>query len=120
MNARQRITILLKEWLVMTRRESHAIQMGRWSEVAGIQRIKGDLQHPLTDAIEQWKIENPGEAFSHPFPGDISRLFALESNNAELLAMRKRDVREKILLLEQALDDLRHPLTLVGDEVKSL
>jgi outer membrane PBP1 activator LpoA protein len=107
MKTRQRITMLLKEWLEMTHRESHAIQMGRWSELARIQKAKTALQLPLTDAIEQWNTENPAEAASHPFRDEVSRLLALEANNCELLAVRKREVREKALLLEQALDDLR-------------
>jgi outer membrane PBP1 activator LpoA protein len=107
MNARQRITTLLKEWLEMTQRESHAIQVARWSELARIQKAKAVLQRPLTDAIEQWKTENPEEAASNPFRDGVSSLLALESHNSELLAVRKRKVREKILLLEQALYDLR-------------
>jgi hypothetical protein len=108
MKARHRITLLLKEWLEMTRRESHAIQMGRWAELARIQKAKAALQEPLTAAIEQWKAENPAEAAANPFGGDIGNLLVLESRNSELLAVRKREVREKMLLLEQALYDLRH------------
>jgi len=108
MNARQRITLLLKEWLDMTRHECHAIQMDRWSELNKIQKAKTALQQPLDEAIEQWKAENPTEAALNPFRHEISRLIALESRNSELLAVRKREVREKMLLLEQALYDLRH------------
>jgi len=108
MNVRQRIILLLKEWLEMTRREFHAIQVGRWSELARIQKSKGALQQPLTEAIEQWKIENPVEAMTNPFRSQVNSLLALESHNSELLAVRKREVREKLLLLEQALYDLRH------------
>ena len=111
MKARQRITTLLNEWLEMTHRESHAIQVGRWSELARIQKAKAALQQPLTEAIEQWKAENPVEAFAHPFREEVSRLIALEARNSELLALRKREVREKILLLEQALYDLRRMQT---------
>jgi len=107
MNARQRITTLLKEWLEITQRESHAIQVARWSELARIQQTKAALQKPLNDAIEQWKAENPAEALSNPFRDEVNRLLALESRNSELLAVRKREVREKMLLLEQALYDLR-------------
>jgi outer membrane PBP1 activator LpoA protein len=107
MNSRHRITTLLKEWLEMTRLESHAIQMGRWSELARIQKAKTALQQPLTDALDQWKTENPEEAATNLFRDDISRLIALESHNSELLAVRKREVREKMLLLEQALYELR-------------
>jgi hypothetical protein len=106
MNARHRITLLLQEWLEMTHRESHVIQIGRWSELGAIQKAKAALQAPLSEAIEQWKAESPAEAASHPFREEVSRLLALEADNAELLAVRKRAVREKTLLLEQALDDL--------------
>jgi outer membrane PBP1 activator LpoA protein len=106
MKARQIITTLLKEWLELTHRESHAIQMGRWSELARIQAAKAALQAPLTEAIERWKNENPAEAAGHPFRDEVNRLLALEAHNGELVAVRKREVREKILLLEQALDDL--------------
>ena len=91
----------------MTHRESHAIRVGRWLELAGIQKAKAALQQPLTNAIEQWKIENRADNTSHPFRDEVSRLLDLEARNSELLAMRKREVREKILLLEQALYDLR-------------
>jgi outer membrane PBP1 activator LpoA protein len=107
MKTRQRITKLLNEWLELTHRESHAIQFGRWSELTRIQKAKAALQLPLTEAIEQWKTESPAEAASNPFRAEVTRLLALEANNGELLAVRKREVREKILLLEQALDDLR-------------
>jgi len=107
MNSRQRITTLLKEWLEMTHLECHAITVGRWSDLARIQKSKAALQQPLTDAIEEWKIENPVEAASNPFRHEVSRLLDLESHNSELLAVRKREVREKMLLLEQALYDLR-------------
>jgi hypothetical protein len=107
MNPRQRITMFLKEWLELTHRESHAIQVGRWAELARIQKAKAALQQPLTDAIEQWKTENPAEAVANPFRNEVSRLLDLESHNCELLAVRKREVREKIHLLEQALYDLR-------------
>jgi outer membrane PBP1 activator LpoA protein len=108
MNARQQITNLLKEWLEKTRSEAHAIQVGRWSDLAKIQNAKAALQQPLTDAIEQWKTENPEEAALNSIRHEINRLFALESHNSELLALRKREVREKLLLIEQALYDLRH------------
>jgi outer membrane PBP1 activator LpoA protein len=107
MKARQEITMLLNQWLELTHREGHAIQMGRWSELARIQKAKGALQQPLNEAIEQWKNENPAQFACYPFRDEIRRLLALEADNSELLALRKREVREKILLIEQALDDLR-------------
>ena len=91
----------------MTHLECHAIQVGRWSELGRIQKSKAALQQPLNDAIEQWRKENPAEAAATPFRREITRLLDLESHNSELLAVRKREVREKMLLLEQVLYDLR-------------
>jgi hypothetical protein len=107
MNALQRITMLLKEWLEMTHRESHVIQVGRLSELGVIQKTKAALQQPLTEAIEQWRIESPEDFAVNLFREEVNSLLTLESHNSELLAVRKREVREKILLLEQALYDLR-------------
>jgi outer membrane PBP1 activator LpoA protein len=108
MNSRQRITTLLKEWLELTQLECHALQVDRWSDVSRIQKSKAALQEPLTAAIEQWKAESPVEAGSNPCHYEINRLLDLESRNSELLAVRKREVREKMHLLEQALYDLRN------------
>jgi outer membrane PBP1 activator LpoA protein len=109
MKARQRITMLLKEWLEITHFEAQAIQTARWSALARIQKGKAALQKPLTEAIEQWKSENAEESALNPFRDSVNRLLTLESHNSGLLAVRKREVREKMLLLEQALDDLNHP-----------
>lgn len=106
MNTRQRITSILKEWLEMTQLECHSLQVGRWSELARIQKKKETLLQPLKEAIEKWVSENPLEAASNPFRHDVVRLLDLETHNSELLAVRKREVREKILLLEQILYDL--------------
>ena len=100
--------MLLKEWLDLTHLESHAIQVGRWSELTRIQKTKCDLGQPLANAIERWKNENRAESQENPFHREIRRLLALESQNSRLLAVRKLEVREKILLLEQALYDLRY------------
>jgi hypothetical protein len=107
MDSSHPIAVLLREWLELTRSESHAIQFGRWNEVAQIQKSKSTLQKPLISAIEQWKAGNPSEAATNPFHVEVSRLLELEARTSELLAVRKREVREKILLLEQALYDLR-------------
>jgi hypothetical protein len=108
MDARHHIITLLQEWLELTRGESHAIQVSRWSDLAKIQRTKAAMQQPLLDATEQWKAENPGEAALGHFLHKIYRLLDLETHNGELLAVRKRKTREKIFLLEQALYDFRH------------
>jgi len=106
MKARHQITLLLKQWLQLTQNESHALQIGRWSELAKIQRAKDLFQADLTDALQAWRIESPDEPAFHLLRHQIDRLRDLESQHSELLAVRKREVREKILLLEQSLHDL--------------
>lgn len=108
MNSRHFITLILKEWLELTLRESRDIQVGRWSDLSEIQERKSVLKQPLQRAVERWKIDHRREAAIHSFPGEINQLFNLETQNSPLLAVRKRQVREKILLLEQALASVCH------------
>jgi hypothetical protein len=107
MIAAQHITAILKEWMEMTRREAQAIRAGDWSALRQTQEAKAGLRIPLSEAMEQWTAENPEEANSQPFRDEISKLLALETRNGDLLADRKRQAREKQLLLEQALFNLR-------------
>lgn len=100
--------MLLKEWLDLTHLESHAIRVGRWSEMTRIERAKSELAPPLASAIGRWKSDNPVEAVGNPFHREIDRLIALEQQNSRLIAVRKLEVREKILIIEQALYDLRY------------
>ncbi len=106
MKARHQITLLLKQWLQLTRDESHSVQIGRWSELSKIQQAKNLLQEPLTEALDRWKHESPEESDQNLVGHEIACLRELEAQQSKLLAVRKREVREKILLLEQALDDL--------------
>jgi hypothetical protein len=106
MKARHQITLLLKQWLQLTHKESHSLQLGRSSELAKIQRAKDLLQQPLTEALEHWKLEEPQGGARNLIRHEINRLRDLESQHSDLLAVRKREVREKILLLEQSLHDL--------------
>jgi hypothetical protein len=108
MTARQHIASLLKEWLELTKLESHAIQIGRWTELAKIEKAKAGLEQPLLDAIEKWNLEPRHDGAANIFRVDIKQLLELESSQSKLLAVRKREVREKKLLLEQALEDLRY------------
>ncbi len=106
MKARHEITEILKQWLHLTHNESHALQVGRWAELGKIQKAKDLLQRPLTEALERWRIEDPQEAAWSLIHHEVCRLRDLEGQHSELLAVRKREVREKILLLEQALFDV--------------
>lgn len=106
MRARHHITGILKQWLQLTRQESHSIQVNRWSDLVKIQKAKDLLQQPLSDALVQWRIEEPSEPAWNLIGHEIGRLRDLEAQQSELLAVRRREVREKILLLEQALFDL--------------
>lgn len=114
MNSIQNIAALLKEWLELTRLELHSLQIGRWNDLAKIQTAKHALRASLVEGVAQWKTENPGEAATNPFPNEVSRLLELEARSSELLAVRKREVREKILLLEQALYDIRRVRPMVA------
>jgi hypothetical protein len=106
MKARHQITMILKQWLQLTHHESRSIQVNRWSDLAKIQRAKDLLQQPLSDALVQWRIDEPSEPAWNLIGHEIGRLRDLEAQQSELLAVRRREVREKILLLEQALFDL--------------
>lgn len=108
MNARQNIASLLKNWLELTQAECHALQVSRWQDLSHIQRSKVTVQQLLADAIDRWKLENLEEAETSPVRHAITRLLELESHTSDMLAVRKREVREKILLLEQALYDIRN------------
>lgn len=106
MKARHEITLILKQWLQLIRNESHSIHIGRWSELVKIQRAKDTLQQPLSEALVRWRLEDPQEAAWNLIHHEICRLRELEAQHSELLAVRKREIREKILLLEQALFDI--------------
>ncbi len=108
MSPRQRITSVLKEWLDLTHVEAQAIQAARWSALARVQKAKAALETPLGEALDHWKSASPEDAASSPLCDEICRLLVLESHHSGLLAVRKREVREKMLLLEQALYDLKH------------
>jgi hypothetical protein len=107
MIARQHIAAILKEWMEMTHLEGQAIRAGDWPALRQTQEAIAGLRVSLSAAMEQWTAENPEEAKSQPFRDEVSQLLALETRNSDLLAVRKRQAREKKLLLEQALFNLR-------------
>jgi hypothetical protein len=107
MDHRQHIAALLKQWLEMTRGESHAIQAGDWPALRKIQAAKGEMRLSLGRAVEQWRAENPAEAATQPFRAEVTQLLALETQNGNIVAARQHKVREKKKLLEQALFNLR-------------
>jgi flagellar biosynthesis/type III secretory pathway chaperone len=107
MDPRQHIAVILKEWLERTHAEAQAIQSGDWAGLRKIQAAKAELREPLRQAIEQWRAENPAEAAVNPFRSEVNQLLALETQNGNILAARKRCAQEKQRLLEQALFNLR-------------
>lgn len=107
MNPRQRIAAILKEWLEMTHAESQAIQGGDWPTLSRVQDAKFGLRSPLGQAMEQWRAQSPAEAAAQPFRAEVNHLLALETQNGNFLAARKRKAEEKKQLLEQALFNLR-------------
>jgi hypothetical protein len=107
MDPRQRIAAILKQWLEMTHAESQAIQCGDWAALRDIQASKAQLRPPLSQAVEQWRAENPAEAAANPFRAEVADLLALETQNGNFLAARKHRAHQKKQLLEQALFNLR-------------
>jgi hypothetical protein len=107
MNPRQRISAIFKQWLQMTHAEAQAIQTGDWPALRRVQAAKAELRDPLSQAVDQWRMENPQEAAAKPFRDEVGQLLALETQNGNLLAARKHRAHEKKRLLEQALFNLR-------------
>jgi hypothetical protein len=107
MDSRRHIAVILKQWLEMTHGESQAIRAGNWAALRKVQSAKAELRAPLGEALEQWRLENPDEAEANPFGIQVAELLALETQNGELLTVRKRRAMEKKRLLEQALFNLR-------------
>jgi len=107
MDHRAQIAARLRQWLNRTRDECDAIQAGDWPAVRRIQEAKSKLRPGLTDAIEKWRVQSPEEADLSIFSQDVRHLLALETQNGDLLAARRRQAQEKKLLLEQALFNLR-------------
>jgi uncharacterized protein YaaN involved in tellurite resistance len=106
------MALLLRQWLDLSRAESAAIQAAAWPKLREIQSGKAALRQPLDEAFRQWKSTNPAEAASaaalRPFRAQAARLIALEERNAQLLAVRRDQTREKILHLERAARNLRN------------
>jgi len=107
MDSRQRIAAILKQWLEMTHAEGQAIRSSDWPALRTIQKTKAALKPPLSQAVEQWRAENPAEAAANPFRSEVAQLLALETQNGNILAARKHRMHEKKRLLEQALFNLR-------------
>ena len=101
MDPRQQIAAILKQWLEKTCAEGQAIQSGDFSALRAIQDSKAELRAPLGEAVCRWRAQSPEEANAHPFRAEVTQLLALETHHS------KRKAREKQLLLEQALFNLR-------------
>jgi hypothetical protein len=106
------LTLLLRQWLELTRAESAAIQAAVWPKLRQIQSGKASLRQPLDQAFRQWKSTDPAVAASaaarRPFRAQVARLIALEAHNAQLLAVRRDQARQKLLHLERAARNLRN------------
>jgi hypothetical protein len=107
MDQRQRIATILKQWLEMTHAESQAIRSSDWAALRNVQAGKSALRQPLSEAVEQWRAQDPAEAASDPFRAEVAQLLALETQNGNFLAARKQRAHQKKRLLEQALFNLR-------------
>lgn len=107
MSYREQIAALLRQWLVHTRQESDAIQAADWPALQQIQARRAELRPILTEAVDRWREENPGEFDLSGFSRDLARLLAMESHNVQLLVARRRRAQERKAALEQALYNLR-------------
>jgi hypothetical protein len=111
MSARDDMARLLQQWLQLTRAESEAIQAAAWPKLQELHSHKASLRQPLDQALAKWKTQEssafPAAVSDHPFRAEVSRLIALESHNAQLLAARRQKAREQQLLLERAAHNLR-------------
>src|SRR5580700_14413 len=107
MDPRQRIAVILKQWLARTHAEAQAIQTSDWAALRKIQSAKAELRLPLGQAVEEWRAQNPAEAAANPFRSEVSQLLALETQNGNILTARKHRAQAKKRLLEQALFNLR-------------
>jgi hypothetical protein len=105
------MALLLRQWLDLSRAESAAILAAAWPKLRQIQSGKAALRQPLDEAFRQWKSTDPAVAASaaarRPFRAQVARLIALEAGNAQLLAVRRDQAREKLLRLERAGRNLR-------------
>jgi hypothetical protein len=107
MDPRQRIAVMLRQWLEKTRAETKAIQASDWAALRTIQSAKAELRRTLGQVVEEWRVGNPPEAAANPFRSEVGHLLALETQNGNILAERKRRAQEKKRQLEEALFNLR-------------
>jgi hypothetical protein len=107
MNPRLHIAVILKQWLEKTQAETQAIQASDWAALRTIQSAKAELRRTLGRAVGEWRANDPAEAAANPFRSEVSHLLALETQNGNILAERKRRAQEKKRQLEQALFNLR-------------
>ncbi len=106
------MALLLRQWLQFSRAESAAILAAAWPKLRQIQSAKAALRQPLDEAFRQWQSTGPAATASaaarRPFRAQVARLIALEAGNAQLLAVRRDQAREKLLRLERAGRNLRN------------
>ena len=102
MNQGENPSALLQQWLELTRAEAAAIQSSAWQKLGEIQSRKASLRQPLAEAFQQC---NSAELL---FRGELGKLIALESRNAQVLTDRLQKAREQRLALERAALNLRN------------
>jgi hypothetical protein len=111
MTPREHAVLLLQQWRQLTRAESESIQSAAWPKLREIQSRKASLRQPLDEAFRQWKSGLPASAAAaaeNPLRAEVAQLIALEALNAQLLAGRKQQAREKQLHLGRAARNLRN------------
>ena len=107
MTHRQHIAEALREYLGLTQAEHRAIRAGDWTALRTVQNSRTALRLRLGRHVEQWRVENPGEAAANPFANEISELMAMQTQNANMLIARRHRLDERKRHLEQARFNLR-------------
>jgi hypothetical protein len=105
MSARQDITVLLEQWLQLTRAEGVAIEAADWAKVREIQAGKAALHKSLAEVKRRWVRENSGES-QKSFHAEVGRLISLETRNAERLNLQLRRARAEQDSLNDAVRNL--------------
>ena len=112
MIAKQSLFDAYNSWEELTRAECAAIQSGDWSRVAECQQSKQGLQKRIINLTESAQAEcieagQDGKTFERDLRPIINKLIALESQNSELIAIRRAAADVEKLDLDHASQNLR-------------
>jgi hypothetical protein len=110
MSTQEQMARLLRQWLQLTRAEAAAIRAGSWPKLQTIQSEKAQLREPLREARKAWRAQAGAARCSaeeeKPFRAAISRLVALEAQNAQLVTACQEKAHAQLLRLGRAARNL--------------